>query len=144
MSCKKQTFDHSDESVNTPDTCNCCDLADSIEGVYLGQLREYEYTNLDPNNIQYNVITDTTLTIHITRNWDNDFTDSLVCKFNIPYLFNYEIRFDDNSGNFYEPHIYQNQKFYYSGSDLKLHVSNSHYVNPVLSVTTLTFTGTKQ
>ncbi|MFA7273872.1 MAG: hypothetical protein WC044_08385 [Crocinitomicaceae bacterium] len=112
--CKKETFVHSNEPITPPDKCACCELGDSIVGVWVGHLIEREYTDANPTNPVYTTITDSMLTFTITRNYTGTFIDSIVCEFNIPYLFNDPIKLYDNTG--YVPGNYSYHKFSYDAN----------------------------
>jgi hypothetical protein len=95
-SCKKETFTHESPEIIYP--CTCCELADTITGVYTGNLIRYDLSNWTINNPVATVLSDTVITIEITRNLSSsDFiSDSLVCWFDIPQFFSQSVTLDNS------------------------------------------------
>lgn len=125
ISCKKE-FVHSDEAIDV--TCECCDVADSIEGIYTGLYKEVEFLGLDGNNLPIFDIYDTVISITVEHDLTTEdyMTDSLFCKLSIsnyftetmtissihyPYFGNlpYDWSADIISDN--SPQVYQRQRF---------------------------------
>lgn len=140
FSCKKETFNHSDVD-KLPESCSCCELADKIPGTYIGHYVERQYHSTPLN---WSVIKDTILTFQVSRVWDNNFTDSLTCKFNIEYLYSDEVKLIDSTGRIYGVSSYSSSHFIEDNDTIKLRLMKTQYINHVSSGTTLNFTAVKQ
>jgi hypothetical protein len=101
IGCKR--FDHKESKLI--EECGCCALADSISGTYTGRLVKYEFAYFD-GQVNTNVILDTFVSVSVTRSYEdlNYLEDSLICQFEVSFLYNAPIRFTASSiqsGGFY-------------------------------------------
>ena len=149
VSCKKATFNHSEDIHYT--ACTYCEIVDSIEGIYVGYLYEFTPGIISP----LDTIMDTLITLNVTRNFDytGHIIDSTVCQFDLTYFLANPIRIFDNSGGFSptgnDPN-YNTKRFRYNESNntfiLEL-VKTQTFVGPGLNTVTqpiLSFTGVRQ
>jgi hypothetical protein len=107
LSCKR--VEHKEMLVLQP--CECCLYNDSIEGVYTGSFKMYQF--ITPYNVP--LLSDEEKTVTVTRSFDglNVLEDSLVCQYIVSDFYDTPIRFNyDNikSGKFY-PQDYRIQYF---------------------------------
>lgn len=101
-SCKKNDFVHVEQQVNFP--CTCCAMADTIEGVYLGNVMELQMITYIPT-VVFDTITDSTFTLTVSRVeqlQSNYLLDSNICAFILSGLFPDTIQISGSSilGNY--------------------------------------------
>lgn len=91
-SCKKETFNHVEQDYIVP--CQCCELEDSIPGIYSGRYLRFEYDG--------DTIIDSLIDIVVTPNIDNPniYSDSLYCKYNLSFIETQPIVLTDNTGSY--------------------------------------------
>ncbi len=145
--CKKEKYEHEDAFLFYP--CKCCELTDSIEGIYEGRYVE-RVAYSGPTGYTYDTIVDTIVSVQFQKvNLNQDLiSDSLYCKFDVSGFVSGEVFFTEENLNFldqldFDPNFYQNNYFdIYNSGDLIFY--NTTYINRYFSYTSKYFKGIKQ
>ena len=143
MSCKKdeQTFNHDSPEVFVP--CTCCEISDTVSGIYIGRVLELQLVQALPTPI-FDTITDSLATITVDRVFpsnSNPVYDSSHCHFLISDFFTDTLVMTDNSGVL-APGYYDHQIFQFNG---ELLIGNVGYApNEIYWYYTWQFEGVKQ